>query len=120
MTVIELPPKYSGALEAMAQRQETSVQTIVEELIDRFLREQRHASLLEEMQRYRDLHPQLLAQYRGQYVALVNGQVVDSDADGRALHTRIARRYGDQPVLIVEVKEQPEQEFTRLSRRLVL
>ncbi|MCS6846055.1 MAG: DUF5678 domain-containing protein [Caldilineales bacterium] len=119
MTLIELSPKHTGLLEALAQQQQTSIQTIVEDLIERFLREQRHASLLEEMERFRQLHPELLARYRGQYVAMVGGQVVDSDLDGGELYMRVVRRYGDQPVLIVEVTEQPEQEFRRLSRRLV-
>ena len=120
MAVIELSPRYVSPLEALARQQQASVETIVEELIDRFLREHRHASLLQEMERFRELHSDLLVQFRGQYIGMLHGQVLDSDADGGALHTRLARRYGDQPVLVVEVTEQPEQEFRSLSRRLVL
>lgn len=120
MAVIELSPRHINPLEALAKQQQASVETIVEELIDRFLREQRHASLLKEMEHFRDRHSELLAQFRGQYIGMLNGQVLDSDVDGGALHLRLARRYADQPVLIVEVTEQPEQEFRRLSRRLVL
>lgn len=120
MAVIELSPRYVNPLEALAKQQQASVETIVEELIDRFLREHRHASLVQEMEHFREQHAQLLGQFRGQFIGMLHGQVVDSDPDGGALHTRLARRYGDQPVLIVEVTEQPEQEFRSLNRRLVL
>ncbi len=120
MTVIELSPRTITSLKVLARQQQTPVETIVEELIDRFLREYRHESLLQEMERFRQQHAELLAQFRGQYIGMLNGQVVDSDADGGALHIRLARRYGDQPVLIVEITDQPEQEFRRLSRRLVV
>ncbi len=119
MAVIELSPRHISPLQALAQQKQAPVETIVEELIDRFLREQRHAALLQEMERFREQHGELFAQFRGQYIGLLNGQVVDSDPDGGALHTRLARRYSDQPVLIVAVTDQPEQEFKRLSRRLV-
>lgn len=119
MTVIELAPRLITPLQLLAKRQEASVEEIVEEVIDRFLREQRHAQLLQEMERFRQLHSELLPRFRGQYIGLLDGQVLDSDADGGVLHTRLARQYGDQPILIVEVKDQPEQEFKRLSRRLV-
>lgn len=119
MAVIELSPRHIKPLQALAKQQQAPVETIVEELIDRFLREQHHASLLQEMERFRQQHSELLVPFRGQYIAMLNGQVVDSDADGGALHTRLARRYSDQPVLIVEVTEQPEQEFRRLSRRII-
>lgn len=119
MAVIELSPRHISPLQELAKQQQAPVETIVEELIDRYLREQRHAALLQEMEHFRQQHAELLAQFRGQYIGMLSGLVVDSDPDGGALHTRLARRYGDQPVLIVEVTDQAEQEFRRLSRRLV-
>ncbi|HRI55754.1 MAG: hypothetical protein IAE85_17705 [Anaerolinea sp.] len=120
MTIIELAPRLSNPLQLLAKRQEASIEEIIEEVIDRFLREQRHAQLLQEMERFRQMHSELLPQFRGKYIGMLNGQVLDSDADGGMLHTRLARQYGDQPILIVEIKDQPEQEFKRLSRRLVV
>ncbi len=119
MTVIELQPRFINPLRALAKQQQAPVETIVEELIDRYLREQRHTALLHEMERFREQHDELLVRYRGQFIGMLNGQVLDSDSDGGALHTRLARQYDDQPVLIVEVADQVEQEFKRLNRRLV-
>jgi hypothetical protein len=118
MTAIELSPRLLNPLQLLARQQEASVEEIVEGLIDRFLREQRHAQLLQEMERFRQQHSQLLPQFRGKYIGMLDGQVLDSDADGGALHTRLTRQYGELPILIVEVTDQPEQEFKRLSRRL--
>ena len=120
MTVIELSPRLLNPLQLLARQQEASVEEIVEGLIDRFLCEQRHAQLLQEMERFRQQHFQLLPQFRGKYIGMLDGQVLDSDADGGALYTRLTRQHGELPILIVEVTDQPEQEFKRLSRRLVL
>ena len=120
MTVIELSPRLLNPLQLVAKQQEASVEEIVEGLIDRFLREQRHTQLLREMERFRQQHFQLLPQFRGKYIGMLDGQVLDSDADGGALNTRLSRQYGELPILIVEVTDQPEQEFKRLSRRLAL
>ena len=118
MTVIELSPRVLNSLQQVARQQEASVEEIIEELIDRYLREQRHWQLLQEMDRFRQQHSQLIPQFRGKYIGMLNGQVLDSDADGGALHTRLARQYGALPILIVEVTDQPEQEFKRLGRHL--
>lgn len=118
MTAIELSPRLLHPLQVVAKRQQASVEEIVEELIDRFLREQRHVQLLQEMDRFRQQHLQLLDQYRGRYIGMLDGQVMDSDVDGGALHTRLTRQYGDLPILIVKVTEEPEQEFKRLGRRI--
>lgn len=66
MTVIDLPSRLLDPLRLVARRQEASVEQIVEDLIDRFLREQRHAQLLQEMERFRQQHAQLVDQYRGE------------------------------------------------------
>jgi hypothetical protein len=51
------------------------------------------------------LLPKLLATHRGQYVAIHEGQVVDSDADDIALIQRVHARIGYLPIhvgLVVE------------------
>lgn len=41
------------------------------------------------------------ARYADQHVAIKNGQVVDQDADQRALYLRVRRRFGSTPVAIL-------------------
>ena len=90
MAVIELPARLVNPLQMLAKRQQSSVEQIVEELVDEHLREERHNRLLEEMARYRAQHPQLLAQYKGRFIAMLEGQVLDSDPDGGKLYARSA------------------------------
>lgn len=52
-------------------------------------------------------HAELLQQYRGQYVAMRDGQIVDNDRDQDALYRRILSNYGDEPVLITSVDTEP-------------
>jgi uncharacterized protein DUF5678 len=53
-----------------------------------------------ERQAFWSLHSQLLEKYEGKYVAILNGKVVDSDADKRALAQRLYREFGYQPVYV--------------------
>jgi hypothetical protein len=52
------------------------------------------------------LLPQLLTTHRGQYVAVHNGQVVDSGDDEIALALRVYAKYGYIPLHIGRVVEQ--------------
>ena len=115
---IELPSELVNSLEQIARERGQSLERVAEEVVREYLREQRHAYLLAEMERYRSQHAALKASHFGQYVAMREGRMLDSDADVGALDARIHRKYGGQPVLIVKVTETPEQEFTVRSPKL--
>ncbi len=69
--------------------------------------------LIEVEQRlYEKQHQQLLVEYAGQYIAMYHGELVDSDADGASLSRRIRARFGNAPVLITPVLDEPIQTFT--------
>jgi len=63
------------------------------------------------------LHPTLLAQYFGEYVAVRHGELVDHDKDGLALSVRIRERFPDEFVWIAPIKEQPLEEWVIRSPR---
>ena len=115
---IALPSELVHSLEQIARERGQSVEYVAEEVVREYLREQRHAYLLAEMDRFRQRHAELLKDYRGQFVAMRDGQMLDSDADGGTLYARIHQAHGDLPVLIVQVTETPEQEFTIRNPRL--
>jgi hypothetical protein len=52
------------------------------------------------------LLPELLATHRGQYVAIHEGQVVDSDPDDVALILRVQARVGYVPLYVGRVTDQ--------------
>ena len=53
-----------------------------------------------ERQAFWALHAQLLSMYEGKYVAVLNGQVVDSDVDERVLVQRVYQKFGYQPMYV--------------------
>ena len=67
---------------------------------------------------YNRLHPSLLHQYLGQYVAILDGQIVDSDRDQSFLQQRVMRAHGEQPIFIIQVAEQPLPVFNAPRPRL--
>ena len=44
---------------------------------------------------FRDMHPELMKCYRGQWVAIYDGKLVDSDANDSILHRRMMKKYGN-------------------------
>jgi hypothetical protein len=53
------------------------------------------------------LLPQLLVSHRGQYVAVHNGEVVDSDMDDISLIQRVHARFGYVPIHVGLVTDRP-------------
>ena len=60
-----------------------------------------------EMQAYITLHPQIKTQYGGSYVVILDGKLVDHDADYAALFDRIDARYPDTFVWLKRVEDEP-------------
>jgi hypothetical protein len=71
------------------------------------LRGNPHSKWEREYLAFQRLLPQLLLTHRGQYVALHEEQVVDSDTDEIALILRVHTRHGYVPIHVDLVTEQP-------------
>ena len=115
---IRLPSGLAEPLRREAARQGTEVETLVGRLVARYLRRAEPDKLSSEIEAFRTMHDDLLARYRGRYVAVHDGRVVDHDANRRALYLRIRARFGETPVLIRQVTDQAEREWVVLSPRL--
>jgi len=63
-------------------------------------------------------HKMLLANYKGEYVAIHQGEVIDHDLNLRTLHLRIFAHLGRIPVLLKQVTDEPERELVLRSPRL--
>jgi hypothetical protein len=72
-----------------------------------------------EYRAFLQLLPQLLATHRGQFVAIHEGQVVDSDDDEIALALRVYAKYGYIQLHIGRVVEQPPP-LARIPRYQIL
>lgn len=119
MMTFELPQRLIDPLQQLATEQGSSIEVLIENALTNYLQEQRHKQLLEEMERFRAQHEQLKKQYLGQFVGMYNGRILNQDLDGGLLYNRLRKQYDDLPILIVEVKQNPDQEFVRLQRRVL-
>ena len=73
-------------------------------------RAERHRQLSawqKEREAFYKLRDQLLKTHRGQFVAILNGQIVDSDVDNCELAQRVYNKFGYVPVYIQIVEEKP-------------
>jgi hypothetical protein len=62
---------------------------------------QRRSQLVAEQAAWYARPPGERARYRGKFVAVRDGQVVDDDPDQRTLYLRVRARFGHTPVLII-------------------
>ncbi len=138
MAQIPLPDNLLARLRRTAQQDGLSLPLLFEQMLDAYLRSrQQHkpengadriddpqaAEMPDPMQReiaaFRQLHAALLKRYRGEYVAIYQGQLIDHDSDQLALLDRIEKAYPNDFVLIRPVQEQPEREFYFRSPRYI-
>jgi hypothetical protein len=64
-----------------------------------------------EYQAFEQQKAALLDRYRGEYVAMHQGQIIDHGPNLRELHLRVFARLGDVPVLLKRVTDEPEREL---------
>jgi hypothetical protein len=74
-------------------------------------------ALMRERKAFIALHPTLLAQYPGEYVAIHSGALIDHDKDGLALSLRVHQRFPDEFVWIAPLKAQALEEWVVRSPR---
>jgi hypothetical protein len=73
-------------------------------------RAERHrplSALQKEREAFHRLWDQLLKTHKGQFVAVLDGQVVDSDVDNCKLAQRVYSKFGYVPIYIQRVEEKP-------------
>jgi hypothetical protein len=80
---------------------------------------EQHEKIARDQQAYEAQHAALFAQYKGQYIAMHQGKVIDHDLDRVALSRRIDKRYGQIAILITQVREEPWLTIHLRSPRLV-
>ena len=110
METIILRPDLRRALEHDAAQETKSVNDIVNDAVEYYLRERQRAKLDQEITAYETMHPILRKNHLGHWVAIHNQQLVDADEDKLALYRRIRSKYEKTSVLIRQVSENPIEE----------
>ncbi len=110
MDVIVLRSDLREILEKDAEQETKTINDIVNEAVEHYLRKQQQVKLDQEITAYEIMHSKLQQKYVGQWVAVHKQKLVDHDSDGSALYQRIRAKYGRTSVLIRQVAEQPIEE----------
>ena len=113
MPTIVVEPELYKRFEEAAIEQKASVDKMLDEAVRYYLWELDRKKISEESKRYRQLHAELRAKHLDKYIAMLNGEVVDTDADFQVLHKRVRQRFGRKPVMITLVQEAAEPALTR-------
>lgn len=118
MVTITLKRELHESLESAAEKEDRSVDDLVNEAVRCYLRDREVAKIDRELEAYEAMHPELRQKYFDRWVAIHDGQLVDHDDDGALLHRRILAQYGRTPVLIQRVTQSPIEEIWWRSPRL--
>ena len=78
----------------------------------------RDASIDREREAFLSLHPQLLAEYEGKFVAIADGKLADWDADREHLMERVRVDYPERFVWVSQVRAEPLRTFQMPSLKL--
>jgi len=106
-TIITLQkPELVEKLQQFAQAYNCEVADFLDTAVGEYLDKMAREKIAAERQALEAHYADILPIYCGQYVAMHQGRVVDSDTDARTLYLRIRERYGYIPVLIRRVTPQ--------------
>jgi hypothetical protein len=109
MSVIEIAQQWIDELAELQQN--SSAATINESVtvaLQQYLFRQRQEKIARERRWYEAHYPDLVQQYRGQYIAVHNRQVIDTAQDGRILSKRIRQQYGRMAIAMIHVADMSE------------
>lgn len=132
MIQVMLPDQTAEKLNRSATRRGLDTNQLLVQLVEEFLasepmpvestppdRTADYEKIAQEQKYYEAQHADIVSQYRGHYIAMHEGKLVDHDMDRVALSRRIRRRYGSTAILITQVREEPKRTIMLRSPRLV-
>lgn len=110
MPVIEIKQQWVDELVELQSAASSAIplHDLVEQALQQYLFRQRQEKIARERRWYEAHYHELAQDYRGQYVAIHNAQVIDMDQDGRTLSKRIRQQYGRVAVALIQVVDTPE------------
>ena len=106
MTTLTIDKKnLVDAIEQAAQSQNLSADEVLDKAVAEYIDRWASQKLRSEQDAFAQLYPQLVEQHFGQYVAIHNGCLIDSDSNDRTLHLRLRQKYGQMPILLRKVTD---------------
>ncbi len=115
---ISVDKRLYEQIEQVAREAQTNVSDVLNEAIRMYLWELQRERIAKEYEVYRQRHSELVKRYRGQYIAMYKGEIVDHDEVFEALYRRVRTRFGSAPVMITRVEDTPFPEIKREGIRV--
>jgi hypothetical protein len=116
--IVAISEEAAQGLEQAASHMGVSTGDLAEKAIRRYLRQEAERKIEQEEAHYQSQHTELLEQYKGRYIAMHNGQVIDTDSDELALYLRIRQKYPMVGILIKRVTSEAKDVWHMRSPRL--
>ncbi len=111
MLTVTLKPDVAEQVSQLAEATHTEAEALVDKAVRSYLVQLRHEKIRAETEAFEQQRATLLTDYRDEYVAIHQGQVIDHDPNLRTLHLRVFDRLGHTPVLLKWVGDEPEREL---------
>ena len=108
MVVIELrEASLAEEVNRVASHEGKDAGDVLAEAVRQYLDAYREQRIRAEAKAWYAMPTETRNQYQGFFVAVYNGEIVDSDPNQRTLYLRAKERFGREPVLLVEGGDQP-------------
>ena len=107
MTVLQIPEKLAEQLQQEAAAEGIAIDKLLEEALQERRERAQRARLDAEIATWQAQPPEIRMRYKGEYVAVQEGIVVDHDSNLATLHRRVRARFGKAAVLITPADGRP-------------
>lgn len=106
-TIILQEPSLVEEVQRVTKQEGLDTTVFVAEAVRRHLATYRQKRIVAETEAWYSLPSAERRRYEGKYVAVYQGEVVDSDPDRLELYFRVRQRFGRQTILITEGGDYP-------------
>ena len=117
-TAISLETRLADQLRQAAEWNGVTLEEAADTAMMEYYYRYAFAKIDKEQTIFEQRKPELLKRYRGQYIAMHNGEVVAHAADLNSLHKKVFARFGHTPILHKQVLPEPDRDLIIRSPRL--
>src|SRR3990172_1877017 len=118
MLSVTLKPDVAEQISQIAGESKMETEAVVDTAVRAYLRKRAEEKIRAEQKEFNEQKESLLVKYKGEYVAVHNGEVIDHDPSIGELHRRVHKSLGRIPVLLKKVTDEPDRVLVFRSPKL--